>query len=215
MRIQEWRLKAYILGPPAVLPATGVSCITGDMHELAAAGKGCTYSCLPPPVQDAWQALNPGYYSQLNVCANALNSTVCGGNHESCLLSSTTFWRLNVEDERMLEEGGVLSGFICSLVFLFIASRLFQMADLRSMGRCRFVLQKALTVPGPLASFGLMLFSLLLMHQSASVVCVLTPLCGMGYLPPGKMLLDCDNQLVVVCSNSFRSSYVQDIVGSG
>ena len=42
VRIQEWRLKAYILGPPAVLPATGVSCITGDLHELAAAGNGCT-----------------------------------------------------------------------------------------------------------------------------------------------------------------------------
>jgi len=220
VRIQEWRLKAYILGPPAVLPATGVSCITGDLHELAAAGNGCTYSCLPEPVQRAWHALNPGYYSQLNICANALNSTVCDGDHSSCLLSSTTFWKLNVEDERILEEGGVISGLICSLVFLYMASRLFQMADLRCLGRCRIVLEKALTIPGPLASFGIMLFSLLLMHDSTSIVCILTPLCGIGYLPPAKMMYLCiaaeiGSALALIAASTGELPYSKGIIQLG
>ena len=96
-----------------------------------------------------------------------------------------------MENERILQEGGVVSGLICSLVFLYLASWLFQMADLRSMGRCRIVLEKALTVPGPLASFGIMLFALLLMHDSTSITCILTPLCGMGYLPAAKMVYLC------------------------
>ena len=173
VKINQWRLKAYISGPPIELSAESTGCVD------------CTYSCLSDRLYHIWHSLN----------AESVESLDCGNldcqNGFQCVGNAGNFWSIDV-DARIMEVGGVLTGLICGCLFLYTACQ-FLLRDLAESaaagrGRCLMLLEKAAAVPGALASFGVMIFTLLLMHDSVSVTCVVTPLCGFGLLPPGKFM---------------------------
>eukprot|EP00438_Fugacium_kawagutii_P025135 Skav208289 [mRNA] locus=scaffold897:46532:50053:+ [translate_table: standard] len=174
VRINHWRLKAYVSGPPLE-------------HSIEASFCGsdvCTYSCLSPQLYGLWQSLEDSVASL--ECDNLRNAT-CGD--AQCIRNGNLWWTSEVGNRDVMEVGGVLTGLICGALFLSIADQLLlrDLAEGRS-GRCFTVLEKAAAVPGGLAVFGVMMFTLLLMHDCMSVTCVLTPLCGIGLLPAGKMM---------------------------
>ncbi|CAJ1398659.1 unnamed protein product [Effrenium voratum] len=177
VKINQWRLKAFVLGPQEVSYVAAARCLSNS----------CGYSCLSDQVQDTWQSLDAQQYKALDVCSEFFGTANCTGDRPWCLLSGNMFWDVVVEQPNLFEVGGVVSGFICGLVFLSGAS-VFFLRDLSKMGRCRKVVEKVVAVPSALASFGVMVFTLLLMHDSVFVVCVLTPLCGLGLLPAPKMM---------------------------
>lgn len=177
VRINQWRLKAYIAGPPVEYSVETSGCGRAD---------GCKYSCLSHHLYGIWHSLEQSVESL--ECSDA----TC--NDAQCIRDAGLFWSSEVEDPGVIEVGGVVTGLISGALFLYISCQLLlrdlaesSSADGRA-GRCFAVLEKAAAVPGPLAIFGVIVFTLLLMHDSVSVTCVLTPLCGFGLLPASKMM---------------------------
>ncbi|CAK8987003.1 unnamed protein product [Durusdinium trenchii] len=189
VRINDWRLKAYILGPPAqhILEAGAAGCPRDG---------GCAYSCLSNRLHDVWRAVDATFYDlqQCDVLNTAANNThySCSEEHPWCIRSGETFWRQVVE-QGIIEVGGVLCGLITGTVFLYAACQ-FLLRDLAHssaggrVSRCYVLLEKAIAVPDVLACFGIIVFTLLLMHDSVFVACILTPLAGVGMLPASKMM---------------------------
>ena len=178
VRINDWRLKAYVLGPPAELS-------DGCQGQTS---QTCVYSCLSDRLHDVWYALDTEFY-EAQECTGFAS---CNEENPWCVRSAATFWRLAVEPG-IIEVGGVLCGLISGIVFLYGACQ-FLLRDLAHsssggrVGRCYILLQKAVAVPDILACFGIIVFTLLLMHDSVSVACALTPLAGVGMLPASKMM---------------------------
>lgn len=172
VKVNEQRMKAYLLGEPKSLDKD-VSCLSSEMHDL-------------------WQELDADYYAT-HECdvVNTVNTT-CGGNQPWCILSANAFWRLAIEGPGIIDVGGVLCGLISGAVILYAACNLLLWdlsgGSLGRAGRCYTLLEKAIAVPTVLTTFAIIAFTLLLMHDSVSVACILTPLASAGMLPATKMM---------------------------
>ena len=175
VRINQWRLKAYVAGPPVEYSVETSGCGRAD---------GCKYSCLSHHLYGIWHSLEQSIES--------LECSDASCEDGQCIRDAGLFWNSEVEDPGVIEVGGVVTGLISGALFLYISCQLLlrDLAESSSdgRGRCFAVLEKAAAVPGPLAIFGVIVFTLLLMHDSVSVTCVLTPLCGFGLLPASKMM---------------------------
>lgn len=185
VRINQWRLKAYVAGPPMEYSVE-------TSNGCGRATSGCKYSCLSHHLYGIWRSVEQSVESL--ECSDA---TVATCEDAQCIRDAGMFWSSEVEDPGVIEVGGVVTGIISGALFLYISCQLL-LRDLTESssagsadgrgGRCFAVLEKAAAVPGPLAIFGVIVFTLLLMHDSVSVACVLTPLCGFGLLPASKMM---------------------------
>ena len=178
VRINEWRLKAYVSGPP----------LEHSVETCGDRANGCTYSCLSHRLYDIWHSLEQSVESL--ECEDPKDLDC--GNEARCVRNAKIFWSSEVEDPGVIEVGGVVTGVICGGLFLYLSTQLLLRdlaeSDRSERGRCFALLEKAASAPGILAIFGVMVFTLLLMHDSVFVTCVLTPLCGFGLLPASKMM---------------------------
>ena len=170
VKVNEQRMKAYLLGEPKSLSKSLLdsSCLSQEMH-------------------DAWQELDADYIATHECAGNT-----CEGHQPYCILSANAFWRLAIEDPQIIEVGGVLCGLISGAVILYAACNLLLWdlsgGSMGRAGRCYTLLEKAIAVPTVLATFAAIAFTLLMMHDSVSVACILTPLASAGMLPATKMM---------------------------
>ena len=75
VKINQWRLKAFVLGPQEVSYVAAARCLSNS----------CGYSCLSDQVQDTWQSLDAQQYKALDVCSEFFGTANCTGDRPWCL----------------------------------------------------------------------------------------------------------------------------------